>query len=71
MHRIPRVAGSRMNCTAIDLRIKAEHIIRTDRIEAGRDVSHLNFERQYKSAMREYLAALQRINQVAGILFPD
>ncbi len=53
-----------MSDAAIDLRIKAERIIRADRIEAGHGVAHLNFEAQYNGLMNAYLAALQRINRI-------
>lgn len=57
-----------MSDAGIDLRIKAERVIRADRIANGRDVSHLNFEQIYKRAMQDYLAALQRINRLLDFL---
>jgi hypothetical protein len=54
----------------IELRIKAERIIRADRSAVGRDASHLIFEQQYKAAMQAYLAALTRINRMLDFAFP-
>lgn len=53
-----------------DLRIKAERVIRADRLADGRDVSHLNFEQQYHEALRAYRDALIHINRTLDILFP-
>ncbi|WP_109479131.1 hypothetical protein [Paraburkholderia sp. C35] len=55
---------------SIDLRIKAERIIRADRLANGRDVSHLQFERRYTEALIAYRDAVIRINEVLTKLFP-
>lgn len=46
-----------------ELRIKAERIIRADRIANGCDVSHLDYERRLAEGMRHFLQFLTRINR--------